>query len=298
MKVISPLAVTDAMLISSTAPETDYAAWAAGTTYAAGAFVIRTSTHRIYQSLQATNLGKTPETNPPWWLDWAPTNRWAMFDQQVSTATALASPLSVTLAPGYINSLALLGLVGQSAQITMTDGAAGPTVYTKTVNLEGAVVGDWYQYFFEPHVQLGEVVLTDLPTYSTARLTVAIASGAATVGCGGMVVGTVYDLGGTQFGAKVGIIDYSRKETDSFGTTTFVKRAYSKRMSADLIFAAPLMNKVQQVLAGLRATPCVWIGAEGPTYAPLVVFGFYRDFGVTVAYPTYSLCNLEIEGLI
>ena len=31
MKLIRPTAITDAMLTSSTAPETDHAAWAAGT---------------------------------------------------------------------------------------------------------------------------------------------------------------------------------------------------------------------------------------------------------------------------
>ena len=53
MKVIKPVAVTDAVLISSTAPETDYSAWAAGTAYSVGNLVIRTSTHRIYERLIA-----------------------------------------------------------------------------------------------------------------------------------------------------------------------------------------------------------------------------------------------------
>lgn len=110
-------------------------------------------------------------------------------------------------------------------------------------------------------------------------------------------MGTFYTLGDTQYGASVGIIDYSRKETDAFGVTTFVRRAYSKRMSAKLMLDNVQMNKVQRVLADLRATPCAWIGADDVTYAPLVVYGFYKDFSIEVAYPTASYCSLEVEGL-
>ncbi len=50
-------------------------------------------------------------------------------------------------------------------------------------------------------------------------------------------------------------------------------------------------------LADLRATPCVWVGSDKPELDPLVVFGFYKDFQVEVAYHTVSFCTLEIEGL-
>ena len=62
--------------------------------------------------------------------------------------------------------------------------------------------------------------------------------------------------------------------------------------------AAGQMNKVQRVLADVRATPCVWIGADdAQLYAPLIVYGWYRDFSIDVAYPTTSYVSLEVEGL-
>jgi hypothetical protein len=106
-------------------------------------------------------------------------------------------------------------------------------------------------------------------------------------------------LGDTEFGATAGITDYSRKETDDFGVTTFVRRAFSKRMSARAMVPTAQVGKLQRALADLRATPCVWVGADDMTmYAPLVVFGFYRDFSINVAYPTRSYCSFEVEGLI
>ena len=295
MKVVKPTTLTAAMLVSTDAAET-YSAWNAATAYVLDDIVLRTTTERLYQRLVAGTTATAPESDTVNWLDIAPSNKWAMFDGEISTATTKSTSLTVVLKPGYVNSLALFGLVGSNLAVTVRDALAGSVVYTLSQDLDGTIIADWYQYFFEPVVQLAEVVLTDLPPYGDAHITVAL-TGTGTVECGICLVGTFYTLGDTQYGASVGIIDYSRKETDSFGVTTFVRRAYSKRMSAKLMLDNVQMNKVQRVLADLRATPCAWIGADDVTYAPLVVYGFYKDFSIEVAYPTASYCSLEVEGL-
>lgn len=297
MKVVKPTLFNAAThLVSSTATEL-YAAWSAGTTYAKddrvdyGTF--------IYQSKVNSNTGNTPGDWTAFWALVGPDNTHAMFDDQISTSTVSASPLTVVVAPGYSNSVALLGLVGNQVTLTVTDGSGGPTVYSRTFDLDGTFIYDWYMYFFEPYVQIGEVVLTDLPPYVNARMTMTLSAATGDVSIGQFVFGTFYDLGDTEYGASAGIIDYSRKDTDvTTGVTTFTRRAFSKRLSARLMIDAIQMNKVQRVLADLRATPAVWIGAEGDEYLPLVVYGFYRDFNIEVAYPTKSYCVLEIEGLI
>lgn len=295
MKVITPTIITDGLLTSSTAPETDYAAYAPGTTYALGARILRAGTHRCYESIQASNTGHTPESSPTWWLDIAPTNRWAMFDGVVGTATTLASPLTVVLAPGAANAIALLELVGSSVTVTMTSG--GTTVYSLDKSLEGSLVGDYYDYFFTPFEQLSSVVITDLPPYSNGIITVTLTG--VTVSLGLCSVGLFSDLGGVQYGATAGITDYSLKTKDEFGRVTVTARDYSKRPSFKLWLAKPDINRVFKKLVGLRSTPCVWIGVDDDDdYSEaLTAYGFYKDFQVEVAYPDFSLCSLEIEGL-
>ena len=295
MKVVKPTTLTAAMLVSTDAAET-YSAWNAATAYVLDDIVLRTTTERLYQRLVAGTTATAPESDTTNWLDIAPSNKWAMFDGEISTATTKSTSLTVVLKPGYVNSLALFGLVGSNLAVTVRDALAGNIVYTLSQDLDGTIIADWYQYFFEPVVQLAEVVLTDLPPYGDAHITVVL-TGTGTVECGICLVGTFYTLGDTQYGASVGIIDYSRKVTDEFGITTFVRRAYSKRMSAKLMLDNVQMNKVQRVLADLRATPCAWIGVDDTTYAPLVIYGFYKDFSIDVAYPTMSYCALEVEGL-
>ena len=298
MKVIKPTTITDAMIVSTNAVEA-YAAWAVGTTYAKDAKVDH-GTH-YFNSLVNSNVGNDPDTSPTFWENIGPDNKHAMFDGQISTATTKAtSPLTVTLAPGIANAVAMLGLVGSSVTVTMTDGAGGPTVYTRTVDLDGTIITDWYMYFFEPFVQLGEVVLTDLPPYSNGRITMTLTSGGS-VAIGEFLVGAVYEIGETdlEHGATIGIIDYSRKDTDpDTGVVTFVPRAYSKRMSGQFLLSNGAIGGVQQILASIRATPSVYIGSEGADYSALIVYGFYRDFSIDIAYPTHSWCRIEVEGLV
>ena len=176
-------------------------------------------------------------------------------------------------------------------------GSAGTIVYQKTIPLDGTVISDWYQYFFEESVQLGEIVATDVTPYPNAQLHISLQKSGA-VEIGNLLFGSFYDLGETEFGASAGITDYSVKETDQFGDVTFVPRTFAKRMTARMELAAGQMNKVQRVLADVRATPCVWIGADdAQLYAPLIVYGWYRDFSIDVAYPTTSYVSLEVEGL-
>jgi hypothetical protein len=296
MKVVKPTAITPAMLVSTTAVEA-YADWAGATAYVVGNHVIRTTTERIYERLVAGTTATVPESDATNWLDLAPSNKWALFDSEISTQTNAPLTLTVVIKPGYVNSLALFGMEGKTLTVTVRDALAGAVVYSHAHDLDGTILSDWYMYFFEPYVQLADLVLTDLPPYGDAHITINI-TGPGTVKCGILAVGTAYTLGDTQLNPTVGIIDYSRKDTDAFGGTVFTRRSYSKRMSIKLMLDNAQLNKVQRVLADLRATPCAWIGVDGDGYAPLTLFGFYRDFSIDVAYPMQSYCSVEVEGLI
>ena len=297
MRFIRPVAITDAMLISSTAPENDYAAWSGATTYALGQRVIKTAPHRIYESAQAGNLNHDPATDTAgtWWIDVAPTNRWAMFDQAVGSQTSQATPLTVVIEPGAVQALALLDVEASTVTVTMTDGAAGPTVYSASVDMiDGAALADWYAYFFDAIEPRDSLVLEDLPLYASGRITVAIAA-ATTARCGTLAVGIPVELGEVRAGARVGIIDYSRKEVDVYGVTQVVERSYAKRIDADLVIDAARLDYVARQLAAIRATPVVWIADDSTS--SLIVYGWVRDWGIDLVFPTIAEGRLTVEGL-
>ena len=295
MFVLKPTVYQESMLVSTTATEV-YAVYSAATTYALSARI--TYLGNIYESLQESNLNHTPTTSPTWWLLIGADNRHAMFDQQVSTGTTAGTNLTVVIATGTIDSFALINLDTDTVKITVRDGLAGAIVYEQTAGLSGSTLTSWYDYFFiDPLLKRTQVVFRDIPPYLNAHVTLEFVSG-TTIAVGSAVWGTLTELGKTQYGARSGIIDYSRKDTDEFGTTTFVERAFSKRLTASVVVENFNLNKVQQLLYSLRAKPCVWMGSDNPLYEEaLIVYGFYRDFSTDIGYPSYCLCSLEIESL-
>jgi hypothetical protein len=296
MKVVKPITFTDSMLTSSSVPETDYPEWDGVTTYALDAYCIMTSTHRIYKSLQAANTNNQPDTSPTWWEDTGPTNRWGMFDSKIGTVTSITGAISVVLTPGRIDSLGLLQLYADSLTVSMS--SAGEEVYSQTINLNyGPSVADWYAYIFTPIKRRSDVVLRDLPPYSDSVLTIIIDGAGSTAACGMVVFGLISYLGGTQYGCTIGITDYSRKDTDEWGNPILTVRRFAKKLEAQLFLDNIEMDAVVDTLAGLRATPALWIGADD-MYSSLIVYGFYRDFSVQIQYLNSSLCSLQIEGMI
>jgi hypothetical protein len=295
MRIIKPVEITPAILTSSNVPETDYAAWSAATAYAVGDKV--TYNHRNYEALVA-HTGANPETDtsdPPKWLDLGADNRWRMFDDKVGSLTEQTGSIAVELQPGaVINSVALFNLLGRSATVTLTDPSEG-VVYQRTVSLVDAGVSDWYEWFFSPIGRQTDFVLLDLPAYGTATLSVTIDNASDTAAVGHLVMGRQAELGVAVYGSGVGITDYSRKETDTFGNSVVVERSFSKRAEFDVVVETPQIGRVQRLLASLRAQPVVWIGAEG--YESTFLFGYYRDFQISISGPSVSDASITVEGL-
>lgn len=295
MRIIKPVEVTPAILTSSNVPETDYAAWSAATAYAVGDKAMYN--HRNYEAMVA-HTGANPETDtsdPPKWLDLGADNRWRMFDDRVGSLTEQAGSIAVELQPGtVINSVALFNLQGRDAVVTLTDPVDG-IVYQRTVSLVDAGVTDWYGWFFAPIGRQTDFVLLDLPAYGTATLSVSIDNASDTAACGHLVMGRQADIGVALYGSGVGITDYSRKEADAFGNSMVVERSFSKRAEFDVMVETAQISRVQRLLAGIRAQPVVWIGAEG--YESTVLFGYYRDFSISISGPSASDATITVEGL-
>ena len=177
-------------------------------------------------------------------------------------------------------------------------------IYHDSIELNTVYANNWYDYFFTDYEQKTELVFTEIPSYNNCISTISVVSDPGNteyilkeVSIGISIFGNAILLGKTQWGASSGIIDYSKKETDEFGTTTFIQRAYSKRINVNLILPSYDLNRVQEILINLRATPCLWIGTDDNIYDVLVAYGFYRDFNLEIPYPEFSFCSLQIEGL-
>lgn len=296
MKIISSVPVTPARLIASNVPETDAPAWSAGS-YTAGQQVI--FNHRVYEALSTTTA--QPDVGavavPPSWIDLGADNRYRMFDVIVGSLTERTGTIEVTIRPGVlVNALAFFGLVGGTLNVVVTDPVDGE-VYNRTEILQdNSGIVDWYAYFFDPIIQRTDLVLLDLPSYGSADIEITVDAGAGPAACGEAVIGYRQNLGVSNFGTSVSILDYSRKNRDDFGNATVVERNFSKRAEYDVTVETKLVSMVQRALAAIRATPSVFIGDEGREET--IVFGFYRQFNIVLSNPSISDCTIEVEGLV
>lgn len=295
-QIVQPIAITDAILTSSNVPETDYTAWNGATAYTVGNRVIRPN-HHNYERLVAGTTATAPESDATNWLDLGYDNRWRPFDYISTTAASQAGSITYTFAPGQvINTVGVLNVVGTTVRCQMVDPIDG-TVFDQTITLQAPPPGaDWYSYFFSPIKAQTQVIFQSLPSYLSASITITITAATGNASVGVILLGYgIYVGNGIQYGAQLGILDYSVKSKDAFGNYTLLQRAWSKRATWNVMVDNTALDDTQTLLAALRATPALWIGTE--QYQATVIYGFYKDFTITISYPTTSLCALQIEGL-
>lgn len=274
---------------------TTYALYDAGITYALNAIVISVATHREYQSLQAANLAH-PLTDLAWWLDLGPTNRWRMFDQSNSSMTTRAAAIAVEVAiTGRADGVALLNIVGNEVRIQMATVSSG-AIYDQTFSLvSDSGVNDWYEYFFEPIVRRGDLVVTGLPLNADPSFTITLTEPGGVASMGALVIGQSKYFGETIHPLRLGIQDFSRKEQDEFGNFTLIERNYAKRQTAKVAVDEDRIDALATTLADYRATNVVWVGVD--SYASTWLYGWYRDFSFDLSAPRETYLNIELEGL-
>lgn len=297
LTVVKPASITDAVLINTDVAEADYPVWSASTTYAVGSRVILVSTHKIYESLQNTNLNNSPATATTFWNEVTPTNRWKLFDLSNSTQTTKSGSLFYELKTGSaVNAVSALNLSGvQSIRIRLTDPVFG-SLYDKTTSLTSIPSeSSWYAWFFSERIESVQHVALDLPSYPNATVRVDL-TGTSTMAIGVLMIGQQKVVSEEiRFGMRMGIRDYSRKEKNEWGDVVLVERAFSKTRSFPVQLRNDDLDRVDALLASLRAKPCLWVGSD--SFSSMTVFGYPSNFEIVVAYARFSDCTIDIEGL-
>lgn len=272
---------------------TTYLPWDSGTTYALNDKVL--AGHREYQSLQAGNTGQVV-TDPSWWQDLGPNNRWRMFDIANSSVTERALSIKAQVqVGGRADAVSLLNIVGAAVRVEIETDDDG-VIYDETFDLvSSSGINSWYEYFFEPIVRQGDFSLYDLPLNADPRVRVTVAEPGGTATLGTLLVGQSRNLGPTIHPAKLGIQDFSRKDVDDFGNFTIVKRNFARRATFKVVVEEEAMDAISTLLASYRATAIMWLGVD--QYTSSWLYGFYRDFSFDLSSPRETILNLELEGL-
>lgn len=294
--------ITTARLISSTVPETDHSPYNSGTTYGRGDRCISSATHLIYESQQAGNAGHDPDLIQNrsgvliYWAVVDPTNRWAMFDGEVSTQTVAASSLTVVVQPGSMDSM-FIRLEAEGLSISIKDSPGGSVIYTYTSDLETSEPADYDEWCFMPFMPQTSVYLTGIDQYSNPEVTVTLTS-SGTVKCGVLAFGVAAVFGSTMRGASVEPKSFARTTTDKItGKTTIIPGKSAKDISASVYVDIAAANWVVDVLTSTLGVPAFVLCSAERNYAALNTFGLARG-KMTYDDTSRAILALTVEGTV
>lgn len=295
LSVTKSITVVPGMVAATSVLEADYPEWSAGATYAKNDRAIIGAAHKVYESRADANTGNNPASSALW-VEVGWTNRYRMFDLSVSTKTLLANGDYYELTLGKaVTTLALLNIAGlTSVRVRMTDPTFG-LVFDETFSLLALPSrSSMWEWFFGERKRKKQLVVEGLPSYPFATIRIDFgASTTATVGA--MVLGVRRSVGiGVHQGLTLGNQSFSRKSLDEWGEAFLLKLKTSRRVSFDVLLDNARLDWTYDLLDSLDATPCLW--RITGRYESLLLFGFYKDFQITIPYANNSDASIEIEN--
>lgn len=249
------------------------------------------SSHLLFESLTATNVGNTPYKFPVQWLPVGVVNKYRMFDDAYQSRTENVGSISVSLlCASLVNSAAVLNSEGISATITQVESG-----YTKTLPLRSHPVGNWYDWYYTDPLAVDDLIFQDIPPFVGGTLNITINGGTGVAKCGVAVAGVLSAIGVTEWGASRSINDYSITKEDEWGNINLVPRAFSQRLKIDVAIARGDEDMVTRLLESYRAIPLVFVAAAD--YNMTYLYGFLGPWSVPIT-NSNQRASIELKGLV
>ncbi len=306
VNVLVPLAMTDAMLTSSTVtePAAGETAWVSGGTYAVGDLRIRGTTHQVYKCVQA-HTGRTalPEVDSAYWLAVYATQKWAMFDAYASTQSTATTTLTVVLRPGIVNAIALINVDAVTATVVLKDAPGGTVVDTRVIDLQEYPL-DWYDWAFGQIKAKTKLVIDNLMIYADPEITVTLAASAGvTVKCGLLAFGDYRDLldgaefGGAQYGTTANPTTYSYIKTDEYGNTVIKRRGSASDMRFQVMLPKSNSDAALSAVQNVLDMPAILVASGLSGYSGLTVFGLASG-SLTYTSAVHDVLSVDVKGML
>ena len=293
LKTISPLEITDSLLIAQPPIEDAAVAWTAGS-WPKGSRV--RYQHIVYQAGSAVNDAIPPPDNQTVWIPVGPTNTWALFNGRTSQSSKFNATASYRFKFGRaVDAVAAIGLVDvQTIRVRVIDPTYG-TVFDKSLTVGLAPeIPDWWEWHFGVWTPTGALgMFTGLPAYPQADVLVDF-TGTTKMEVGNLIMGNSKEWGlGVEVGASVGIQDFSRKDLDEYGNRVLVERTYIGWADMSIPVRRAEITPLKSYMAQNRAKPILFIGSQD--IEALNVFGIAKDWSIAIEYYGYAIFAIQLE---
>ncbi len=293
LRTVSPLEISDGVIVAQPPVEDTAAAWAAGA-WPTGARV--RYLHLVYQAGADINDSIPPPDNPTLWIKVGPTNTWALFNGRTSQSSKFNATASYRFRFGRaVDAVCAIGMADvQSVRVRVLDPTYG-SVYDKALTVGLAPeTADWWDWHFGEWTPTGVLGLfTGLPAFPQADVLVDFV-GTTGMEVGNLILGNAKEWGlGVEIGASVGIQDFSRKELDEFGNRVLVERTYIGWADMSVPIRRTEIMAIKNYMTKNRAKPILFLGSQD--IEALNVFGIAKDWSVAIEYHDYSMFAIQLE---
>lgn len=310
LDVLVPNEITPARLITSPIPEPDPArvmpdgtvgevVWTIGADVTRDARRARTETRRVYRDGVGGVSSTAPENDPIRWFDEGPTNRWALFDAQLSTRTQAPSPSTWVLEPGAATDIEMLGLknVGE-VRVQIHETAGGPLLYDETRSTELYYAEDphWDFYFSGPGLG-NSLSFGDLTINPDSRVTVTISSfDGEPMEIGLLAFGVYEKLGVSQYGFEVTHRNYAYEEVNAWGVEEYRPGLKAKDLRGSAQIALTDANAAEALLSSLLDSGGVFRVTRITELAFMKTWGRLQPATIRPDGPNLATVTIEVRG--
>lgn len=276
---------------------TVYQAYSGAATYALYDRVQDNTNHVIYESAVGGNIGAAL-TDTTKWTRVSKTNRWKLFDTANNSATTKPYSMSYRIHPGQgVGALGVLNIQDAlGMRVRVIDPTYGTVKDTTTDLSPLPQASDWWSWAFGVKYSPALQVLTDLPAaYTNADVQIDF-TGGANLAIGTVIHGPVREIGiAAKAGVRIGFKDYSKQIENAFGDLELFEGNYSKTLNLSLPMYSQEVDATFDFLAGLRATPCLWIVTK--KYRSTVVFGICMNPEIVIPGDNVTDLSIQLRGL-
>ena len=288
----------------STNLEQPYPIWDSTTEYPINTTVVYKN--HVYRTIVDNNQSVQPDLNTGKWLLFGVDNAFASIDLNSSTSSIMDDGLDYIefeFAVDRYNYLALSNIRGDAIEIWEYDELDVELAHIYHENeLVRTCADTWFDYYYcglpqENVPDCGypfDYLHTPIHPL-TKRMVVRIhktVDDCASIGI--MIGGRAVNIGETQFGVKVGLIDYSRKETDDYGITSIVRRKSRQTMRSVVMIRSQNTQLVKRIVRDTLGTVVMFIAdpATDSNYENLLLLGYVEEFDLELINGVYTRGNL------
>jgi len=299
LRVIAPITVTDAMMISTNVAEDDEDEWDVSTTYAEGDRVILAAQNTVYQSVIGSNVGNSPAaTGSTSWVEVMKTRTWRPFDQSLSDPVTNSGTIQYLIEPDTL--VRAVGLVGADALYATAKikTSGGSTLAEQTIYLAdySEMVDALSMVTIEPGYR-EKVIFDEVICTSGNRVEITIGDGSGNPVVSEITMGDVVTVAQPLSGAEIGIDDYSDFTEDAWGGVTITEKGYRDFTDLPLYVQSGDVARIRRKLAGLRAKFALYYITTGTEDFGTTVYGRYDKLSTIVNGPQHSEMSLRILGV-